>query len=247
MTEQHKHFRYLIPPGNNFAFVRKFRYWIIASFFLMAAAIGALFLNKSTRGEYMNWTIDFKGGSEIIFAFKDPNTGAYVKADPGKVRKSLEEAGEHVEISDIAYTETTPKGDVTVNGLMVRTGRFSALKDDQKKASTDDFIAKFKDREVGKATWSGDRLFVRSKQPITNEEAAKFFQTHQLELKPWSQKETDQYAHADEGTGEYNQVFSMWGTRSSVRADAREDARQRPRGRGAELRRRREGRREATR
>jgi preprotein translocase subunit SecF len=69
MTEQHKHFRYLIAPGSNFQFVSKFRYWLIASLLLMSAAIATLFINKSVRGEYMNWTVDFKGGTEIIFAF----------------------------------------------------------------------------------------------------------------------------------------------------------------------------------
>jgi preprotein translocase subunit SecF len=212
MTEQHKHFRYLIQPGTNFQFVKKFRYWLIASIILMAGAIACLFINKSVRGEYMNWTIDFKGGTEIIFAFKDPNTNEYVKVDPAKVRKILEESGEHgVELSDISYSESTPKGDVTINGLIVKSGRFSALKEEQRTNATKDFLEKFKDRELTKATWSGDRLFVRSKKPITNEEMAAFFKTHQLELKQWSEKETDQYLHADEGTGEYNEVFSIWG------------------------------------
>src|SRR4051794_31388849 len=117
MSEQHAHFRYLIPPGNNFAFVRKFKYWLVASCVLMGVSVGSLFLNKSMRGEYMNWTIDFKGGTEIIFAFKDSNTGAFTKVDPGKVRKSLEESGDKgIEIEDIAYTESTDKGDVAVNG-----------------------------------------------------------------------------------------------------------------------------------
>ena len=34
-THKHK-FRYLLPPGNNFAFVAKFRIWIIISILLMA-------------------------------------------------------------------------------------------------------------------------------------------------------------------------------------------------------------------
>ena len=212
MTEQHKHFRYLIAPGSNFQFVTKFRYWLIASIILMAGAIACLFINKSVRGEYMNWTVDFKGGTEIIFAFKDPNTNQFVKVDPAKVRKSLEESGEHgVEISDISYAEPTDKGDVTVNGLIIKSGRFSALKEDQRETATKDFLEKFKDRELSKATWSGDRLFVRSKKPIQNEEVAAFFKSHNLELKHWSEKETDQYLHADEGTGEYNEVFSIWG------------------------------------
>jgi hypothetical protein len=39
MTDHHK-FRYLLPPGNNFAFVAKFKIWIIISILLMATAIG---------------------------------------------------------------------------------------------------------------------------------------------------------------------------------------------------------------
>ncbi|HUS31232.1 MAG TPA: protein translocase subunit SecF [Kofleriaceae bacterium] len=210
--DQHKHFRYLIPPGNNFAFVRKFKYWLIASVVLMAAAVAALFINKSTRGEYMNWTIDFKGGTEIIFAFKDTNTNQFVKVDPAKVRKALEDAGDHgVELSDIAYTEEINGKEVPVSGMLIRSPRFSALKDQQRVDTSKGFIEKFADRKVGKATWSGDRLFVRTSKPVTHEEAAAFFAAHGLELKPWSQKEIDQYSQPDEGTGELNAVYSIWG------------------------------------
>lgn len=209
----HPHkFRYLLPPGNNFRFVQKFRYWMIASFFLMGGAIAALFINHAVRGSYMNWTTDFKGGTEIIFAFKDKTTGKFIKADPGKVRQALQKAGDHaVEISDISYKEQTAAGEETVTGLMVKTPRFSALKQEQRDAATKDFDETFKDRAIGKATWSGDRLFVRSKQPITHAEAATFFAKHGLELKPWSDKEAEQYAHPDEGTAEYNAVYAIWG------------------------------------
>ena len=95
-TEPHPHkFRYLLPPGNNFHFVRKFRYWLIASIVLMAASVSVLFINKATRGAYMNWTTDFKGGTEIIFAFKDKTSHKFVQPDPGKVRQALQKAGDH--------------------------------------------------------------------------------------------------------------------------------------------------------
>ncbi|HEY5947546.1 MAG TPA: protein translocase subunit SecF [Kofleriaceae bacterium] len=208
----HPHkFRYLLPPGNNFHFVRKFRYWLIASIVLMAACIAVLFINHSVRGSYMNWTIDFKGGTEMYFAFKDKTTGKYVDADPGKVRQALQKAGDHgVEISDVHYTEDTDHGEQQVHGLIVRTPRFG-LKKEQQEVAAKDFHETFKDRDVGKATWSGDRLFVRSTKPVTNAEAAEMFAKHGLELKPWSQKEVDQYAHPDEGTGEYNAVYAIWG------------------------------------
>ena len=165
MSEQHK-FRYLLPPGNNFAFVRKMKYWLIASFFLMGASVAALFINKAVRGEYMNWTIDFKGGTEMVFAFKDKQTGAYKQVDPATVRRALQKAGDHgVEISDISYEEETAKGTEIVKGMIVKSPRFSALKPEQEKKARDDFVAKFTDREISKASWSGDRLHVRSVQP----------------------------------------------------------------------------------
>jgi preprotein translocase subunit SecF len=214
MTEQpqqHK-FRYLLQPGTNFRFVRQFRVWVIGSLLLMAASIGALFVNKAVRGEYMNWTIDFKGGTEIIYAFKDKQSGDYTAVEPAKVREAFAKAKEDgIEISDIQYTESTPKGDQEVKGLIVRTPRFSALKPEQRDGAAKAFLDTFKDREVGKATWSGDRLFVRSKKAINNEEAAPVFAAAGLELKPWSEKEKEQYAHPDEGTGEYNAVYAMWG------------------------------------
>ena len=226
MSEQHK-FRYLIPPGTNFAFVAKFRLWFIMSCLLMAASVAVLFINKATRGEYMNWTIDFKGGTEIIYAFKDKTTNAYEKVDTGKVRQALAKAGEGgVEVSEITWNDDHGK---PINGIIVRTPRFSALDERAKQKTATDFLEKFKAYDISKVTWSGDQLYVRvkGKKPITNAEAAPFFaaETYQkpdpqgqmqtvsagLELKPWIPQEESQYTHADEGTGEFNEVFAMWG------------------------------------
>lgn len=208
----HPHkFRYLLPPGNNFAFVAKFKIWIVISILLMSVSIGSLFVNKAMRGEYMNWTIDFKGGTEIIVSFKD-QAGNYVKEDPSTIRAAFAKAHEaDVELSDISYTQSTPKGDVTVNGMLIRTPRFSALTEQQRQKATADFMAAFKDKEVGKATWSGDRLFVRTKKVINHDDAINVFKNDGLELKPWTAQEASQYTHADEGTGEFNEVFSIWG------------------------------------
>jgi preprotein translocase subunit SecF len=174
---EHK-FRYLLPPGNNFQFVNKFRAWLILSFFLMAGAIGALFINKSQRGDYMNWTIDFKGGTELTFAFKE---GAnYTKADPGKIREALESSGEqHIEVSEISWDDRAPDGtETTVNGMIVRTTRFSALTPEVQDKARDAFVKAFesptcatdpKTCVISRATWSGgDRFNVRSKRPIKN-------------------------------------------------------------------------------
>jgi preprotein translocase subunit SecF len=199
-------FRYLLPPGNNFAFVAKFRIWMIVSVFLMIGAIGMLFVNKSVRGNYMNWTIDFKGGTEMIFSFSQ--AGKYTKPDVGKVREALEKSGEEVEVSDISWDADNGH----VDGLIVRSPRFSALKPEAEAKARDDFYNKFsKDREISKAAWSGDRLYVKSKKLITTDEAAPIFQSAGLELKKWTAEEQTQYAAPDKDTQEYSEVYGMKG------------------------------------
>ena len=207
-THKHK-FRYLLPPGNNFAFVAKFKAWIVISVLLMSVSIGALFVNRSVRGSYMNWTIDFKGGTEIIFAFKDKTKpdGGFIKVETGKVREALSKEGD-IEVSDTSWEDDNGK---KVDGMMVRSPRFSALKPEDEKKAQADFLEKFKDRDLSKANWSGDRLYVRSKKLITHDEAAPIFAAAGLELKAWLPAEENQYTHPDEGTGEYNSAFAMWG------------------------------------
>lgn len=205
-------FRYLLPPGNNFQFVSKFRAWLIVSIILMAACVGMLFVNKSVRGNYMNWTIDFKGGTEMIFSFAEKAGGKYIKPDVGKVREVLEKGGEEVEVSDIGFDDEQ-RGHI--DGLIVRSPRFSALKPEAETKARDDFYNKFnKDREISKAAWSGDRLYVKSKKVITPEEAKAIFVAAGLDPNPWSADETSQFTHADEGTGEFSEVYSMKGLAS---------------------------------
>jgi preprotein translocase subunit SecF len=220
MTDQHK-FRYLLPPGNDFKFVAKFRFWMILSIFLIGGSIASVFINKAVRGEYMNWTIDFRGGTQITYAFKDRASGAFTSAEPAKVRAALEKAGEDgFDVSDITFPLPNAKGeDETVNGMMIRTPRFSALQADQSQKVLDAFLEKFKDREISLASWSGDRLNVHSRKAISNREPAPgqdsevmaFFKTLDLEAKAWTSEELERYKAADQGTGEFNQWYALWG------------------------------------
>ncbi|MFN0253612.1 MAG: protein translocase subunit SecF [Kofleriaceae bacterium] len=209
----HPHkFRYLLPPGNNFSFTSKFKAWVIFSIITMIASIGMLFVNKSFRGDYMNWTIDFKGGTEIILSFKKSGTDEYTKLDLGKTRVELEKADPKVEISNFAWTAQDVKGnDITVDGMVVRTTRFSALTPQAAAAVVTDFEATFKDREVQKVAWSGDRLSVRSKKAITDAEVKTLLAKHNLEGKDWGPDEKALYSRADEGTGEYNAWYVIRG------------------------------------
>ena len=213
MTDHHK-FRYLLPPGNNFAFVAKFRIWMIVSVLLMAAAIGSLFLNKARHGEYMNWTIDFKGGTEIQYGFKNKTSREFIRVDPGKVREVLANAGEEgFDVSEIDWNEPdqNDKPGAHVEGIIIRTPRFSALKPEAEAKALADIQKTFADRDISKAVWSGDRMFVRSKKAITNQEAGPVFAASGLELKPWSILDAQRYALPDDSSGEFKQEFAMWG------------------------------------
>jgi preprotein translocase subunit SecF len=209
----HAHkFRYLLPPGNNFSFTTKFRAWIIFSIITMIASVGMLFINKSARGDYMNWTIDFKGGTEIVLAFKEKTGNAYTKVDLAKARTELEKADAHIELSNLGWTGTNEKGDdVAIDGVIIRTTRFSALTAENAKAIVTDFETAFKDRELSKVAWSGDRLSVRSKKPLTDVEVKAELAKHGLEGKDWGTEEKNLYTRPDEGTGEYNAWFAIRG------------------------------------
>jgi preprotein translocase subunit SecF len=200
---EHK-FRYLLPPGSDFRFVAKFKYWVWASILLTIATVAILFVNKSVRGEYMNWTIDFKGGTEIHATFKSKTSGDYIKVDPGKVREALAKGGE--EGFDVSEIDIDGR-----DGMIIRTPRFSALKPEDELKAQEEFLKKFADREISKAAWSGDRLFVRSKKKITDEEAAPVFAAGGLELKKWTAHDAERFGTPDEGTGDYKQEFAMWG------------------------------------
>jgi preprotein translocase subunit SecF len=207
---EHK-FRYLLPPGNNFAFVAKFKIWLIISILLMSASIASLFVNKQVRGEYMNWNIDFKGGTEIILAFKD-KAGAYTTIPPGKIREILEKTDKKVEVSEISWKLHDKDGkEVPVNGMVVRTTRFAAIQPDQKAKASELVVQQFADRDIQKAPWSGDRMNIRSRKHIKSAEIRDALQPMGLEVREWLPEEQALYEHADEGTGEFSQWYTIAG------------------------------------
>jgi preprotein translocase subunit SecF len=204
----HKPFRELIKPGTNFEFIGRARLWVTISIVLIAASIGMLFVNKAVRGDYLNWTIDFKGGTEIIFAFRNAETRAPVPPEMEVVRGVL--PGD-VEVSDYRWDETAENGQSrTVPGLIVRSPSVGALQGEKAGELQEAFRQQFADREIQSVQWSGDRLFVRTKKPVSEDEAKAFFQQQGQQMKDWG-AEAQSYTAADEATGEYDMQFALWG------------------------------------
>lgn len=204
----HKPFRELIKPGTNFEFIGRARVWITISILLIAGSIGMLFFNKAVRGDYLNWTIDFKGGTEVIYAFRNAESGAPVPVAIEEVRGALPE---EAEVSEYTWSETAPNGEArTVEGMLVRTPSVGALTPETAGTLMDAFRQRFTDRELVTVQASGDRLFVRAKKPITEDEAKQFFKDQGKEMKDWGDEEQS-YTSADEATGEYEMQFAVWG------------------------------------
>lgn len=204
----HKQFRELVKPGTNFEFVGRTRLWAIVSLLLVCGSIAMLFVNKQVRGDYLNWTIDFKGGTELIFGFRDKDSGEHVDITPGEVRGLLKEAGEDgFEVTGFSWDDDGED----VHGMLIRTPNFGAVKKDHARTTREAFHAKYDEsHEVLKTAWSGDRMFARSKVPFDEAELKAFFAEHGMDMKAWGE-EAARYAAPDEGTGEYNTQFAMWG------------------------------------
>ena len=138
MAETHKPFRELVKPDGNFEFIEKRRTWALISLIAIIGCIAMLFVNKETRGDYLNWTIDFKGGTELILAFED-SAGNPVPMDAGKIRGALNDAGKSgFAVSNFAWKTEGPNGaEVEASGMMIRTPEFGAVKTQEGKKIDD--------------------------------------------------------------------------------------------------------------
>lgn len=109
MTAPYKKFRYVIPRGTRLDVLAISRPISIISLALLAASVAALAINYRVRGAVLNWTIDFQGGTEVIFAANDAR-GRPETLPVGDVRETLEAAGyPNVEVSTQSRRPSTTR------------------------------------------------------------------------------------------------------------------------------------------
>jgi preprotein translocase subunit SecF len=213
-TTTHKPFRELIKPDSNFEFVGRTRVWALISLALVIGSIAMLFVNNAVRGDYLNWTIDFKGGTEIIFGFRDKDSGEHVSVSAGDVRQTLQRAGyDGFEVSEFGWTEELEGGrEVNVKGVLVRTPTFGVVTEARRAEIITRLYERFGGAEAVKsARWSGDRIYVRTTTAISEDEARQFMAEFELEMKDWTEKMKAAFAVAEEGTGEYDIQIPVFG------------------------------------
>ncbi len=203
-------FRELIQPGTNFEFVGKTRLWLTLSVIAVLLSLAMLPLNHLVRGSVLNFSIDFKGGTDIVMTFGKP-------VSAGDVRKAMEDAGhKQVDVSTFTFTDADKKQQAA---YLVRIPEFGALKDEQARAIAEEFVKKDGGPVVvPKAIWSGDTFDVRSTKPIPEAEFKAFLAEKGLEMKPWSPEQQKQYAAPVVGTNEYNYQAAVYGLDRSVQS-----------------------------
>ncbi len=155
MAEQK--FLEVIKPGAHVEFVGTKKIWITISVILTLLTIAMLPLNAYVipgRGQMLNWSVEFKGGSEIETSFAKP-------VEPAQVREALENAGFHgVE----AFRSFGSGGQQTTTDFMIRMGSVAAVSADQaKKAEASLRAKKLGDASLTRFEQSegGDKVYVR--------------------------------------------------------------------------------------
>ena len=214
----HKPFRELIKPGTNFEFMGRAKLWVSLSLLFVAASIAMLFVNKAWRGDYMNWSTDFKGGTEIILGFHKAGTDHPIEVDPADLRKAISAAGLEADVSEFSWEEETSDGTERATGALVRTADFGAVDAELQELVATGFAKEFASIEPLKVSWSGDRMFVRSKKPVDWKASKAFLAKHELDLRDWDPSEAERFHLAEEGTGEYQAQLAVAGIDEQYRA-----------------------------
>ena len=113
-----------IKPDININFIGRSRQMIIVSLLVIGVGVGAMVVNFFVRGDALNWSIDFKGGTQLQVIFAK-------KVDPGAIRSALGKGGfkgvEMVEITKSScpqfkatLTEALPTDDRELGRARVR-------------------------------------------------------------------------------------------------------------------------------
>lgn len=201
MEKKYAPFREIISSGTNVEFVGRRKISGLISLILVLSCIAVLFINKSIHGSMLNWTIDFKGGTEIIFDF-DTNVSV------GTVRDALTNEGfEGIEVSAFDWHDSDGK---KTKGIRVRTPEYGVITEKTSQAHSAAFKKAFSDRGIVKISWSGDTLEVRSRKNVTLMEAAEFFKNHGLRLKT-GDLAIEETGEIDPATGEYRVQLGFYG------------------------------------
>lgn len=160
----------LIAPHHNYDFVGKMRGLAIFSIILTVGSLLLLPINHFVRGHALNFSIDFRGGSEVEVAFTK-------EVDPGSVRDAMKDGGFH----DAEVIKETRKE--YPNVYLLRFGSVSTVSTAKSKELETALRGKFGDAGVRRFDFSdgGDKIYVRFAKPVEPDEIAAVFKAQNVQ------------------------------------------------------------------
>jgi preprotein translocase subunit SecF len=158
-AQNQQKFLEIIKPHSNYEFIGNQRYWIGTSIVLVLLTVVMLPLNAfvfKSRGHFLNWGVDFRGGTELVIEFSRP-------VEAGELRKMLAEIG-HENVDVVRYEDPSGKNK---NDYMVRLGAVSVLSTAQA-IQAKQALAKEGEASLKKFEWSegGDKIYLRYDRPV---------------------------------------------------------------------------------
>ena len=149
----------VIKPDHNFEFIGRQKILITISLVLLSISFIMLPINHYVRGAALNWSIEFRGGTEMTVQFAAPQK-------VGDIREGLAGGG-------FRDAEVVKVGAETDNSYILRFGSVSALSEQASKALDQAFKAKFgDDMRRFELTEGGDKVFVHLNKAVENEDVA---------------------------------------------------------------------------
>jgi preprotein translocase subunit SecF len=158
-AQNQQKFLEIIKPHSTYEFIGNQKYWIGTSIVLTLLTIVMLPLNAfvfKSRGHFLNWGVDFQGGTELVIEFSRP-------VEAGELRRTLAEIG-HENVDVVRYEDPSGKNK---NDYLVRLGAVSVLSTEQARQAQQT-LAKEGEASLKKFEWSegGDKVYLRYDKPV---------------------------------------------------------------------------------
>lgn len=158
MAKEHKFFE-IIKSNHNYDFVGKAPFFVGLSALAVLVSIVMLPINHFWRGSALNFSIDFRGGTELQVALTKPE-------DPALVREAMEEGG--FKGADVV----TMKDSAHPNTFLLRFGAVSPLSSNKADELQEKLKGKFGADALRKFDFSegGDKIYLRFNKAVETDD-----------------------------------------------------------------------------
>lgn len=150
-------------PGHNFEFIGRTRLFVAISAVFLFVSIAMLPVNHFVRGAALNYSIEFRGGTEMTVEFNRPE-------EPAQIRAALAAGGFH-DAEVVKVSGPTIDKDSEQNAYILRFGAVSALSKEAEQSLDKAFHDKFGE-DLGRFELSDghDKISLRFEKDVSKDD-----------------------------------------------------------------------------